>query len=64
VQEVRWVGGGTELVGEYTLSYGKGNENYECGKGFICVKESYRVQQANFLFYIHIKKEVSLPHSV
>jgi exonuclease III len=29
VQEVRWEGGGTEPVGEYTFLYGKGNENHE-----------------------------------
>jgi hypothetical protein len=29
MQEVRWEGGGTELVGEYTFFYGKGNENHE-----------------------------------
>jgi hypothetical protein len=29
VQEVRWKGGGTEPVGEYTFFYGKGNENNE-----------------------------------
>jgi hypothetical protein len=29
VQEVRWEGGGTEPVVEYTFSYGKGNENLE-----------------------------------
>jgi hypothetical protein len=28
VQEVRWEGGGTEPVGEYTFFYGKGNENH------------------------------------
>jgi hypothetical protein len=27
VQEVRWDGGGTEPVGEYTFFYGKINEN-------------------------------------
>jgi hypothetical protein len=32
VQEVRWEGGGTEPVGEYTFFYGKGN-NYELGTG-------------------------------
>jgi hypothetical protein len=26
VQEVRWHGGGTEIEGEYTFFYGKGNE--------------------------------------
>jgi exonuclease III len=35
VQEVRWNGGGTELVNEYTFFYGKGNENYELGTGFL-----------------------------
>jgi hypothetical protein len=25
MQEVRWDGGGTELAGEYTFFYGKGN---------------------------------------
>jgi hypothetical protein len=29
VQEVRWDGGGTERAGEYTFSYGRGNENHE-----------------------------------
>jgi hypothetical protein len=27
LQEVRWEGGGTEPVEEYTFFYGKGNEN-------------------------------------
>jgi hypothetical protein len=34
VQKVRWEGEGTEPVGEYTLFYAKGNENYELGIGF------------------------------
>jgi hypothetical protein len=33
VQEVRWEGSGTELAGEYTFFYGKGNENHEFGTG-------------------------------
>jgi hypothetical protein len=31
VQEVRWDGGGTELAGEYSLFYGKGNDNHGFG---------------------------------
>jgi hypothetical protein len=31
VQEVRWAGGGTEPVDEYTFFYRKGNENHEIG---------------------------------
>jgi hypothetical protein len=42
LQEVRWEGGGTEPAGEYTLSYGKGNENHELGTGFLCIRESYQ----------------------
>jgi hypothetical protein len=38
VQEVGWVRGGTEPVGEYTFFYGKGNENYELGTGFFVRK--------------------------
>jgi hypothetical protein len=35
VQEVRWEGGGTEPVGDYTFFYGKGNENHELGIFFV-----------------------------
>jgi hypothetical protein len=33
VQKVRWDGGGTEPAGEYTVFYGKWNENHELGTG-------------------------------
>jgi hypothetical protein len=36
VKEVRLEGSGTELAGEYTFIYGKGNENHELG-----IRESY-----------------------
>jgi hypothetical protein len=34
VEEVRWDRSGTEPAGEWTFSYGKGNENHELGTGF------------------------------
>jgi hypothetical protein len=36
--QVRWEGGGTEPMGEYTFFYGKGNENHELGTGFFVHK--------------------------
>jgi hypothetical protein len=43
VQEVRWEGGGTEPMGEYTFFYGKGNENHELGTRFsFFLRESHQ----------------------
>jgi hypothetical protein len=36
LQEVKWEN--TELAGEYTFFYGKGNENQELGTGFFVYK--------------------------
>jgi hypothetical protein len=49
IQEVRWGGGGTEPAGEYTFSYGKGNENHELGIVFLYIRESY--QQFEYRVY-------------
>jgi exonuclease III len=38
VQDIRWDGGGTEPAGEYTIFYGRGNENHELGTGFFVHK--------------------------
>jgi hypothetical protein len=42
VQEVRGDKGCTEPAGEYTFSYGKGNESYELGAGCVYVRELYQ----------------------
>jgi hypothetical protein len=42
VQKLRWEGGGTKPVGEYTFFYGKGNENHELDTVFLCKRESYQ----------------------
>jgi hypothetical protein len=42
VQEVRWEGGGTEPVGEYTFFYVNGNENNELGTDFYYIRELFQ----------------------
>jgi exonuclease III len=42
VQEVKLEGSGTELAGEYTFFYGKGNDNHELCTDFLCIRESYQ----------------------
>jgi hypothetical protein len=50
VQEIRWVRGGTEQAGEYTCSYGKGNENRELGTGlFVHRRIISAVKRAEFV---------------
>jgi hypothetical protein len=41
VQEVRQEVGGTELAGEYIFFYGKGNENHQLHKEFVCAYENH-----------------------
>jgi hypothetical protein len=36
VQEVKWEGRGIEPTGEYKFFYGKGNENHELCRVFLC----------------------------
>jgi hypothetical protein len=42
VQEVRWDGGATEPIVQYSFFYGKVNENHELGTGFLYIKELYQ----------------------
>jgi hypothetical protein len=42
VQEVRWVGWGTEPAGEHASFYEKGNENHKLGTDYFCMRESYQ----------------------
>jgi hypothetical protein len=39
VQQVRWDKWGTVRAGDYKFFYGKGNENYHLGKGFLYITE-------------------------
>jgi hypothetical protein len=49
MQEFRWEGGGSELTGQYTFFYEKGNENHELGTRFLCKRESSAVTRIEFL---------------
>jgi hypothetical protein len=48
VQEVRWEGGGTEVLREHTFFYGKGNENHGLSTGFFVRKIISVVKRAEF----------------
>jgi len=39
VQEVRWDKGGTVRAGDYNFFYGKRNENYQLGTGYLYTTE-------------------------
>jgi hypothetical protein len=39
----RWEGRATEPAGEYTIFYGKGNENHELGAGFFCAQKNQNI---------------------
>jgi hypothetical protein len=60
VQEVRWEGNDTTPAGEYTLFYGKGNENHEMGTGFLYIRESYQQLRGLSLLVVGCHTERSL----
>jgi hypothetical protein len=52
VQEVRLDGCGTEPAGEYTFSFGKGNENHQLGTNLWYIRESYmKLRGLSLLIY-------------
>jgi hypothetical protein len=61
VREVRWKGGCTEPIGEYTFFYRKGNENHDFGTGFILyIRESCQQLRGLCLLLIGCHTERSL----
>jgi hypothetical protein len=50
VQEVRWDKAGTIGAGDYTLFYGKGNDNHQLGTGFFVLQRIVpAVKKAEFV---------------
>jgi hypothetical protein len=49
VQEVRWDKECTATAGDYTILYGKGNENYKLGTGFVVHQRIASVVKREFV---------------
>jgi hypothetical protein len=54
--QVGWDRGGTEPADLYTFFYGKGNENYELGTVFLCIREWYQQLRGRSLLLVHNNK--------